>query len=66
MALCQFSNDKWGFLQDEETFVPSGAARGQSGGGSRAGNARNVWDQYNHLTPEMKRQKAKERRLAKK
>ena len=44
MALCQFSNDKWGFLQDEETFVPSGAARGQSGGGSRAGNARNVWD----------------------
>lgn len=58
-------NDKWAGLHDH-TFVPSGAARGQTGGGSRGGNARNVFDQYQHLTPEQKRQKAKERRLAKK
>ena len=61
----RFKHDKWASLHDE-TYIPSGAARGQTGGGSRAGGARNVWDQYNHLTPEQKRQKAKERRLAKK
>ena len=44
--------------------MPSGAARGQSGGGFKAGNSRNPYDAYKSLTPEEKRQKAKEKRMA--
>ena len=51
---------------EDGTFTPKGAARGQSGGGSRAGGGRSIFDQYDQLTPEMKRQRAKERRMAKK
>ena len=55
----------WDMFEDQQAPT-SGAARGQSGGGSRAGSSRSVFEQYQHLTPEQKRQKAKQRRLAKK
>ena len=61
-------NTIWSKKQNEE-FVPSGvsgAARGQGGGGSRGGNSRGVFEQYTHLTPEQRREAAKQRRLAKK
>ena len=58
----------WSKRQTQE-FQPSGvsgAARGQGGGGARAGSGRGIFEQYSQLTPEQKRKAAKERRLAKK
>ena len=57
--------DRWGH-DDSGGEKPSGAARGQSGGGGKAGSHRTVFAQYEQLTPEQKRAAAKKRRLAKK
>ena len=57
--------DKWGY-DDFGGEKPSGAARGQSGGGGKAGSQRTVFAQYEQLSPEEKRAAAKKRRLAKK
>ena len=56
----------WRTDPSDNAFVSSGAARGQSGGGSKAGSSRSPFEAYQQLTPEEKRQRAKERRLAKK
>ena len=53
--------------EDYGTLKPTGAARGQSGGGGKKGSmSRSIFTQYDQLTPEQKRAQAKARRLAKK
>ena len=59
--------DKWAWEDAERGDKPSGAARGQTGTGGKAGSMnRSVFNMYDQLTPEQKRAAAKQRRLAKK